>query len=212
MTVQSVQLLDLFLCPFDTFEISDRPDPQLARRIFVRYQKCVRVELNARNSVHMVDAFLYALCQGVCLVLTDDDDENLSCVHDGLYANGERHTRDFKGVVVEESRVVEHSVVCEGLDPRARGEGGTGLVERNVTIGSDTGHEKIDSAHSLDFGFVVIALGYEIRRVSVKNVDVLRLNIDVREKVVPHERVVRLRVRLGQSNVFVHVEGDYVLE
>ena len=38
------------------------------------------------------------------------------------------------------------------------------------------------------------------------------VDVNMVEKVGPHEAVVRLGMTLGQGHVFIHVEGDYVLE
>lgn len=212
VTVETVQLFDLFLCPFNTLEVPNGPYAQLRSSIFVRNEQRIGMQLNARDRVHMVDAFLYTLCQRVRLVLTDNDDQNLSSVHDRLDTHRQRHPRNLERVVVEESRVVQHGIIGQRLDPRPRGQRRSRLVERNVTIGTHTGHEKIDPPHGLNLGFVLGALFQEIGRVAVEDMHVLRLNVDVAEKVVPHERMVRFRVRFGQRDVFVHVERDDVLE
>ena len=47
---------------------------------------------------------------------------------------------------------------------------------------------------------------------TVKNVHVLRVDIDVGKEVRPHETVVTLRVLARQRHVLIHVEGDHVLE
>lgn len=212
MTVQAVQLLDFLLSPFDTLEVPHCPDPQLAGCIFVRYEQRVGVELNARDSVHVVDTLLDALCERMCLVLSDDNDKNLSCVHDGLHTYGQGHSWHLERVVVEEPRVVQNSIVCKGLDTSSAGKGRAGLVESDVTIRADTSHEEVDSTNGLDLGFVLVAFRNQVWRVAVEDVDILRLDVDVGEEVVPHERVVAFRVRFGKGNVFVHVEGDHVLE
>lgn len=64
----------------------------------------------------------------------------------------------------------------------------------------------------MNLGFVLVALFDEIGCVAIKDVHVLRLNVDVAEKVVPHERVVGFRVRFRQGNILVHVESDDIFE
>lgn len=212
VAVKTVELLNLLLCTLDAFEVANGADTELRSRVLIGNEQSIRMKLNARNGVHMVDAFLDTLCQRVCFVLSNDDDQDLPCIHDGLYTDGESHAGDFERVVVEEPRIVQDGIVGQSLDTRARSERRTRLVEGNVTVRTDTSHEKIDTTHFLDLGLVLVALGHEIRRVAVENVNVLRLNVDVAEKVVPHERVVRFGVRFWERDVFIHVEGDDVLE
>jgi hypothetical protein len=42
--------------------------------------------------------------------------------------------------------------------------------------------------------------------------NVLRLDVYVLEEVIPHERVVGLRVITGETNIFIHVEGNNVFK
>ena len=51
----------------------------------------------------------------------------------------------------------------------------------------DSSHEKVDSAGSLDFGFIICTLGSEVRSVSVEDVYVLLRNIYMVEEVPCHE-------------------------
>lgn len=103
-----------------------------------------------------------------------------------------------------------------------------------MAILSDTTEEQLDAAVLLDLLFVRLALADEILGVSVQQVDLGRRNVDydhgdcppnqrterkeekdqrtVREEVLEHEGVVGLWVVLGKPDVFIHVEGDDVLE
>lgn len=53
---------------------------------------------------------------------------------------------------------------------------------------------------------------HQVRGVPVEDVHVPLGDIDVGEEIVPHERVVALRMVLGQTHVLIHVERDDVLE
>ena len=75
-----------------------------------------------------------------------------------------------------------------------------------------TAHEEVDSACSLDLLLVGRALGCEILRVAVEDVDVLLRYVHVVEEVPCHERVVAFRMLLWKSHIFVHVERDHILE
>ena len=93
-----------------------------------------------------------------------------------------------------------------------RGGARTGLVECDVAVLADAAEEELDAADGLDRRLVARALGDEVRRVPVEDVHLRRSDVDVREELAEHERVVRLGVRLRQPDVLVHVEGHYVLE
>ena len=81
-----------------------------------------------------------------------------------------------------------------------------------MAVGADTAEEEVDAAELANHLFVVCAFGCQIFGVSVENVDVLLRAVDVIEEVGGHERVVALGMFLGQTDVFVHVEGHHVLE
>ena len=55
-------------------------------------------------------------------------------------------------------------------------------------------------------------LGLEVFGVAIEDVDVLFLDVNVVEEVVPHEGMVALGVVHIEANVLVHVEGHHILE
>lgn len=93
----------------------------------------------------MVHATLNTLLQRKRLVRASDDDHHLSRLQDSLYTHSECHLRHFPQIVVEESRIGDYGIVRQSLDPCSRGEGGAGLVEGNVSVGSDASEEEIDA-------------------------------------------------------------------
>ena len=151
----------------------------------------------------MVDAALDTFLQRERLVRTGDDDDDLPGLQHGLHADGQRHLRDLFEVIVEESAVGEDGVVGQRLDAGSGGEGGAGLVERDVPVGSDAPEEEVDAAVGLDGGFVGHALGFEVGGVAIEDVDVARVDIYVGEEVLVHERVVGFRVLAGNPNVLI---------
>jgi hypothetical protein len=70
----------------------------------------------------------------------------------------------------------------------------------------------MDSASSFNLLLVGKAFGLQIAGVAVKNVHVLRQNINVLEEIVPHKVVIRFGVITRQIDVFVHVERFHVTE
>ena len=65
----------------------------------------------------------------------------------------------------------------------------------------NTGHtsdEELNSTSFQDFQLKILALQRQICGVSVENMDVLRFDVDVFEEVLPHKRMVALRVISSQ--------------
>lgn len=108
--------------------------------------------------------------------------------------DGQGQVGDLGDVVIEEASVGDDGVVGEGLDTGAGVEGGAGFVEGNVTIGTDTTQEELDTTDGGDLLLVALALKVQVGCVSVEDVDVLGEDINVLEEVAPHKRVVRLGV------------------
>lgn len=77
----------------------------------------------------MVYPLLDGFAQRQRLTLTSNHDNDFPTVQDGLYADSERHARDSGNVVVEEARVRQDGIVCEGLDTCARLERRSGFLQ-----------------------------------------------------------------------------------
>ena len=63
-------------------------------------------------------------------------------------------------------------------------------AECEVSVGTDTTHEKVDATCFLNHLLVVVALCDEVGSVTVEDVNILGFDVDVAEEVVPHEAVV----------------------
>lgn len=72
-----------------------------------------------------------------------------------------------------------------------------------MTIRPDTAKEELDAARLLDFFFVCNAFRFQIRCVAVQDIDILRINIDMREEVFVHEAVVTLGMIPWDAHIFV---------
>ena len=197
---------------FDVLEILVGVDLELAAGGLVGDNDGVGMELQAADGPHVVDAFLDAVLEGAGLAMAIDHDHHLLSVHHGADADGEGGLGDLVHVVVEEAAVGDDGVGGEGLLAGAAGKAGAGLVEGDVAVGADAAHEEVDAAGGGDGLFIVLALGLDVGGVAVEDMDVLLLDVDVAEEVVPHEGVVTLGVLLGEVDVLVHVEGDDVPE
>ena len=81
-----------------------------------------------------------------------------------------------------------------------------------MAIGANATHKQVDTACGLYGLLVVLALFLQILGIAVEDMDILFLDVDVAEEVVPHEAMVALGMILGEVHILVHVEGNDVLE
>ena len=81
-----------------------------------------------------------------------------------------------------------------------------------MPVGTDTAEEEVDTTSGEDRFLVGSALGLEVGGITIEDVYVLLLDVDVAEEVLPHKGVVALGMILGDTYVLIHVEGDDVLE
>jgi len=108
--------------------------------------------------------------------------------------NSQGKLGNLADIAIEETGVGNNGFVGKGLDSGSGSKGRTGFVESNMTIGTNTSQEEFNTTNTSDLGLELLALFVKIGSVSVQNVDIFRLNINMLEKVVPHERVIRFRM------------------
>lgn len=215
-------------------EVLDRLDTKLQRGLLVADEQRARVHLEGGHRPHVVDTFLDRLGQSERLVGAGDEDDHLftgekwtlrnlfqvvrlslpylSGVHDGAHAHGECLLWHLAVVVAEEASIRIDRVHRQRLQSGARGKARAGLVEGNVPVGTDAADEQLDATGLLDLRLVRGALRLQVWCIAIEDVRILRIDVDVTEKVLIHKRMITFGVLARQSNVFVHVEGDHVLE
>ena len=81
-----------------------------------------------------------------------------------------------------------------------------------MPVRADTAEKEINFAVGTDKFFVVFAFFGVVAGHAVEKVGVLRLDIDVFEKVFFHKIVVALRMSRRQADVFVHIKSDNIAE
>lgn len=187
-------------------------DLEFESGIFVDDNHGVRVQLQAGQSPHVIDTLLNASLQSKRLALAKNNDNDFASLENSLDTDSQGHARDLVDVIAEESRVGENSVVSQSLDTSSAGQAGSRLVESNVAVLANAGKEEINAADGLNGVFVSDALGLEVGGIAVQDVNIGRVDIDVREEVLPHEGVVGFGVVAGNPHVLVHVEGDDMLK
>ena len=140
---------------------------QLQRRVLVYHDHGMWVQLKGGQSPHMVHSPLNALLQRQCFVRPGNNNHHLPRLQHCLHAHRQCHLRHLFQIIVEESAIRNYRIISQGLDSRSRGEGGPGLVERDVAVWADAPEEEVDAAVCFDCGFVADAFGFEVGRVAV---------------------------------------------
>jgi len=72
-----------------------------------------------------------------------------------------------------------------------------------MSIWSNSAEKQINSTCSFDSSFVLDTFGLEIRGIAIQDVNVGRMDVDMREEVLVHEGVVAFRMLAGNTNVFI---------
>lgn len=77
-----------------------------------------------------------------------------------------------------------------------------------MAILSDASHKQADASIRFDPFFIRQAFLPKIRSKPIEDIGILFFDIDMPEKVVPHETVVALGMIRIQPDIFIHVESD----
>lgn len=101
--------------------------------------------------------------------------------------NSQGKLGNFADIAVKETSVGNDGLISKSLDSRSGSEGRPRLVESNMTIRTNTTQEELNTTDTGNLSFKFLAFFIQIRSISVQDVHVLRLNIDMLEQVVPHE-------------------------
>ena len=115
-----------------------------------------------------------------------------------------RTWRGTSCIGVEEAGVVLARLPRQGLDPGARRQRRTGLVEPEVAIGADAEQLDVDAAGIVDRRLVAGGLRGDVLRLAVGAVDPVQS--DLVGELAADDRVIGLRVSTGESDVLVEQE------
>ena len=130
----------------------------------------------------------------------------MSGVEDRAHALGEAVGRDLVEVAVEEAGVVPPGLLGEHLDARAGGEGGAGLVERDVPVRAHAEQLHVHAAGLAQRLLVGGAGARDVRRPAVRTVHGLRGDVRARDELPLDHGAVGLGVSRGQADVLVQQE------
>ena len=200
--------------PVDFVEQPWRLEPrQLGRGRVIEVEGRVRVSLEKGRGHVDVDLALDRPPHHGRLVLAGREDRDLARVEDGGDAHGNGFARhvifaeEIGGGVGTRDRVEVHEAsTTVGARPR--------FVEPDVSGLADAENLKIDSARFANLGFIPIGGSVNVvpGYVAGWDVDVLRVDVDLREEVLPHEPMVGVNARLRHRVVLVEVERHHVGE
>ena len=103
-------------------------------------------------------------------------------------------------------------ILGQGTEAGTGSQRSEGLVERNMSVNTATTEEEVNSAVGCDLVLIALALCLKILYHSIENVYVLCGDIDVIKEIVVHKVPIALIVLLGKTEIFVHIERNYVLK
>ena len=139
-------------------------------------------------------------------LMAEGKDYDLLGAEDGSDTDCHGLGRNLVEVIVEETGIDNSCIVGKGNDA------GTGLKRRERLVESDmavfaySSEEEVEAAGLDDSFLICLAFCDRICSITVKNMDILRLLVDLVEKVLVHERVVALRMAFRKTNILIHVE------
>ena len=155
----------------------------------------------------MVHAPLNRMAQRQRLPLARHHNHDLPAIQHRRHTHRQRHMRHLADIALEEPRVRQNRVVCEGLDPRARRERGAGLVERDVAVRADAEDLHVHAAGVRDGRLVRRARRRDVLGEAVGAVHVRRVDVDAGRELLLDDVAVALRVVGGQADVLVEGEA-----
>ena len=185
---------------------------QLVGGIFITDDDGMGMLLQATDGPHVVDGLFDSMTKGTGLIMAIHHNHDLFGIHDSTDTNGQSGLGNEIDIIIEETTIGNHGIGGEGLLAGAALETGAWLIEGDMAIRANASHKEVYAACCL-YGFlVVLALGLQVLGIAIEDMDILFLNVDMAEEVVPHEGVVTLRMIFGEVHVLVHIERDDVLE
>lgn len=198
----------------DILEVLVCADGEHVAGSLVADDDAMRVHLEDADSPHLRDSTFNGSLEGARLVMTVAQDKHLLGSHDSTGTDSESSSRHLVGIVVEssETAVGDACVGGERLLACACREAGAGLVEGDMSVGTDASEEEVDATSLYNHTLIVGTLCLQVRGIAIEDVDVLWGAVDVVEEVFCHERMVALGVVFGQTDILVHVESDDIPE
>ena len=171
-------------------EILEGADCKLVTSSFVANNDGSRMGLKHRSRPLVADVAVNDVLEGTSLVVTITNEEHLLGSHHCADTYGESLLGHKVDIVVEEARIGDDGVGSQRLDMSKTIERRAGLVESKMAIGTNATHEEMDATGSSNSFLVISTLGIEVVSISIQDMNVFRLDVDVTEEVLPHKTMI----------------------
>ena len=145
---------------FDFAEIVHRFHFQLFARFIVADDHSIFVQLKRCYRPLVRNGSFDALGDRTRFYPSRRHDDHFIRIADGSDTDAQRLRRNFRKIAAKKPRVRVDRFLRQRRDMRARCEGRTGLVERDVSVASDTAEKKVYAARSFDRFFISGAFGF----------------------------------------------------
>jgi hypothetical protein len=146
--------------------------------------------LKHRCSPFVADVAVNDMLKSTGLVVTIANEKHLLSSHYSSNTYGEGLLGHKVNIVVEEARIGDDGVGSQCLDMSKAIERRAGLVESKMTIGTNATHKEMDATGSCNSLLVISTLGIEVVGITIEDMNVLGLDVNVAEKVLPHETMI----------------------
>ena len=166
------------------------------------------MELQCRNRPHLRNSSLNALLQSASLVVSVHDDQDTLGSHHRPYAYRQSRRRHLVDIAIEETRIGNFRVERQRFLARARRQRRTRLVESDMSVRAHASKKQIDASIRSDFLLISGAFCFQIGSIAIQDIDILLFDIDVAEKVIPHERMVAFGMLFRKTAILIHVERN----
>lgn len=182
------------------------------RRIFIQDKDDVGMELECGGADRGTDRTFNGFRDGVSFRFSRGENEDSSSFQNGADAHRDGTFWNFRSFW-KKAAIVFDRFLRQFFQASAGSEAGIGLVETDVAIAADAENLEVDSAGLFNGAFVFVAVGGIILAKSAAgDVDSIRREIYVLEKIGMHEVVKALWIVGREAQIFVQIEAGGLRE
>ncbi len=144
--------------------------------------------------------------------MAGNQNHHFLCIQQRTDADRQRIFRHLINVTVKEAGVRHAGVMGQGFNAGTGSERGSRFIKGDMTVVANAAHEQVNFTQRANFLFVLTTFCVNIGGITIQQVDIFRLNINVIEEIAIHEAVIALRMLLWQANIFIHIERHHVFK
>ena len=171
-------------------EILESTNSKFVTGGFVANDDGSRMGLKHRCSPLVADVSVNDMLESTSLVVTIANEEDFLGSHYSADTNCEGLLGHEIDIVVEEARIGYDGVGSQRLDMSKAIERRAWLVESKMAIGTNATHEKMNATSSSNSLLIISTFSIQVFGISVEDMNVLRLDVDVAEEILPHETMI----------------------